>query len=76
MSLAYQLGTLIGGALAPLIATALFARYHSSVPISIYVSCACAVSVLSVWLIQERSRNGILEQADQAGIFLDKGVSA
>ena len=76
MSLAYQLGTLLGGALAPLIATALFARYHSAVPISIYVSCACAVSVLAVWLIREPSRIARREQSDQTGILLDKGVSA
>lgn len=76
MSLAYQLGTLIGGALAPLIATALFAHYHSSVPISIYVSCACGISVLSVWLIRETSQIDLREQVDESGIFLDKGVSA
>jgi MFS family permease len=76
MSLAYQLGTLIGGALSPLIATALFAHYHSSVPISIYVSCACGISVLSAWLIKETSQTALLEQGDdQSAIFLDKGVS-
>ena len=46
-SLGYQIGTLLGGALAPLIATALFARFQSWVPIAVYMSTACAVTIFS-----------------------------
>ena len=41
-SLGYQLASVFAGGPAPLIATALFARYQSSHPISIYIA-ACAV---------------------------------
>ncbi len=63
MSLAYQLGTLIGGALAPLIATALFARYGSSVPISAYVAAMCLISALAAWLIRETYKVDIRDEA-------------
>jgi MFS family permease len=52
-SLGYQLGSVCGGALAPIIATTLLARYHSSVGISAYVAAACAVSLVSVALLKE-----------------------
>jgi MFS family permease len=52
-SLGYQLGSVFGGALAPIIATTLLARYHSSVGISVYVAVACAVSLVSVSLLKE-----------------------
>jgi metabolite-proton symporter len=52
-SLGYQLGAVFGGALAPIIATTLLARYHGSVGISIYVAVACAVSLVSVALLKE-----------------------
>jgi len=46
VSLAYQLGAIVGGGLAPIIATGLYARYHSNFGVSVYVSSAC---VLSLW---------------------------
>jgi MFS family permease len=52
MSLGYQLGTLVGGALAPLIATALFAHYHSPLPISLYAAFMCAISVAAAWAMR------------------------
>jgi metabolite-proton symporter len=52
-SLGYQLGAVFGGALAPIIATTLLARYHGSVGISIYVAVACGVSLVSVALLKE-----------------------
>ncbi|HTT03196.1 MAG TPA: MFS transporter [Steroidobacteraceae bacterium] len=53
VSLAYQLSSIVGGGLAPLIATALYARYHHNLPLSIYIVAACAVSVLCTWALQE-----------------------
>jgi MFS family permease len=55
-SLGYQLGAVFGGALAPIIATTILARYHSSVGISAYVAVACAVSLVSVTLLKETYR--------------------
>jgi len=44
-SLGYQIGAILGGGIAPMIAAALYARYRSSVPITLYLG---AVSLLSL----------------------------
>jgi MFS family permease len=62
-SLGYQLGSVFGGAIAPIIATTLLARYHSSVGISAYVAAACAVSLISVALLKETYRVELHEEA-------------
>jgi MFS family permease len=46
ISLAYQLGAIVGGGLAPMIATALFARYHNNLWVSVYMAGACGVSLI------------------------------
>jgi MFS family permease len=46
ISLSYQLGAILGGGLAPIIATALFARYHSNLWVSVYMAGACGISLL------------------------------
>jgi MFS family permease len=50
-SLGYQIGTVAGGGLAPIIATALFARYESTAPIAIYLCAMCAITVVCVMLL-------------------------
>ncbi|MEM8766725.1 MAG: MFS transporter [Pseudomonadota bacterium] len=52
-SLGYQLGAIVGGALAPIIATGILAYYGSTLGISIYIAIACALTVLSVYLLSE-----------------------
>ena len=52
-SLGYQSGAILGGALAPIIATALLAAYDSTIGISIYIAIACSVTLLSVYLLNE-----------------------
>jgi MFS family permease len=52
-SLGYQLGSVFGGALAPIIATTILAQYHSGVGISAYVAVVCVVSLVSVALLKE-----------------------
>lgn len=52
-SLGYQLGAILGGALAPIIATALLEEFQSTVPISIYMAIACALTLGSVMLLTE-----------------------
>jgi MFS family permease len=54
-SLGYQLGTVIGGGLAPIIATALFARYQSTAAISVYLLIMCIISLVSVILLGRSS---------------------
>jgi len=61
-SLGYQLGSVFGGALAPIIATTLLAGYHSSVGISAYVAVTCVISLLSVALLKETYREELHER--------------
>jgi MFS family permease len=46
ISLSYQLGAIVGGGLAPIVATALFARYHSNLWVSFYMAGACGISLI------------------------------
>jgi MFS family permease len=55
-SLGYQIGAVVGGGFAPIIATALFARYQSSLPIAIYLSAMCALSFVCVVLLGRRMK--------------------
>ncbi len=50
-SVGYTLSQILGAAFAPLIATALFANYGSSVPVVIYLVVVAAISVVSVLLL-------------------------
>jgi metabolite-proton symporter len=53
VSIAYQLTAIFAGSLAPIIALWLYKDLHSSVPVSIYVAIACAISGVSALLAQE-----------------------
>jgi MFS family permease len=53
-SLGYQIGTVAGGGFAPIIATALLARYGTSLSISIYLGAACVISLVCVLLLGRR----------------------
>jgi metabolite-proton symporter len=53
-SLGYQLGAIIGGGFAPIIATALLAKYQSTVGISVYMAVACIITIISTALLSER----------------------
>jgi metabolite-proton symporter len=55
-SLGYQLGAILGGGFAPIIATALLAEYQDTVGISIYMAVACAITLWSTWLLGETVR--------------------
>jgi metabolite-proton symporter len=57
-SLGYQIGSVVGGGFAPIIATALFARYQSSEPISIYLCAMCGISFVSILLLGRRRHHG------------------
>ncbi|MFW3168696.1 MFS transporter [Geodermatophilus sp. CPCC 206100] len=48
ISIAYQLGGMVGGAVTPIVATALYGAYESSTPIGIYVSALSLISLLAV----------------------------
>jgi len=52
-SLAYQVTSIFAGSLAPIIAIALLQRTGSSVPVSIYMALACAISVFAALKARE-----------------------
>jgi MFS family permease len=52
VSIAYQLGGMVGGALTPIVATALFAVYQSSTPIAIYLLVMSLLSFVAVLAIK------------------------
>jgi MFS family permease len=47
-SIAYQIGGMIGGAVTPIAATALFATYGSSTAVAIYLTAICLLSLLAI----------------------------
>jgi MFS family permease len=53
VSIAYQLTAIFAGSLAPIIALWLYKDLHSSVPVSVYVAIACAISGISALLARE-----------------------
>lgn len=52
-SLGYQMGAILGGALSPLIATALLGEFGSGFPISIYIAIASVITIGSVAMLSE-----------------------
>lgn len=58
-SLGYQIGAVVGGGFAPIVATALFAYYQSSLPIAVYLAAMCALSFVCVLLLGDRTRRGL-----------------
>ncbi|THD77550.1 MAG: MFS transporter [Phenylobacterium sp.] len=52
-SLSYQLPAIIGGSLAPIISIGLLNATGSTVPISIYVAGACAISLVAALIARE-----------------------
>ncbi|HEY8571709.1 MFS transporter [Phenylobacterium sp.] len=55
-SLGYQLGAILGGGFAPMIAAALLTRYHTAMAISGYMAVLCFVSLVSIFLIAETNK--------------------
>jgi MFS family permease len=66
-SLAYQIGVVFGGGLAPLIATGLFARYHNNFWIAGYMAGACALSLVCASRIGETRGMDLLKSTPAAG---------
>ncbi|WP_329025944.1 MFS transporter [Streptomyces sp. NBC_00690] len=54
-SLSYQLGALLGGAVAPLAATSLYEWTGSSWPITVYLLAVSLISLVCVWAFSETS---------------------
>ena len=63
-SLGYQLASVIAGGPAPLIATALFAHYHTGYAISIYIAACAAVSLVSAAFMPDYTGKDISMEYD------------
>jgi MFS family permease len=50
-TLGYQIGSVVGGGFAPLIATALFVHFGTSLAIAVYLAVMCMISLVSVILL-------------------------
>ena len=53
VSIAYQLTSIVAGSLAPIVALWLYGKFHSALPIAVYVGTACAISGVSALLARE-----------------------
>ncbi len=63
-SLGYQLASLIAGGPAPLVATALFARYHSGYAIALYILACAIISLAAAALLKDYTNKDISEGYD------------
>lgn len=61
-SLGYQLASVIAGGPAPLIATALFAHYHSGYAIATYILGCALVSLISCAMLADHTNKDISEE--------------
>jgi metabolite-proton symporter len=66
-SLGYQLASVIAGGPAPLIATALFAAYHSGYAIAIYIAACAVISLISASFMPDYTGRDISKEYDAPG---------
>jgi MFS family permease len=64
-SIGYQLASVIAGGPAPLIATALFAHYHSGYAIAGYILACSVVSAIAAALLEDYTNKDISDEYDQ-----------
>src|ERR1700747_1029119 len=64
-SLGYQLASIIAGGPAPLIATALFAAYHTGYAIAIYIAACTVVSLIAASLMPDYTGRDISMEYDE-----------
>jgi hypothetical protein len=64
-SLGYQFASVIAGGPAPLIATALFAAYHSGYAIAIYIALCAVISLAATALMPDYTGRDISTEYDE-----------
>jgi MFS family permease len=67
-SMGYQLASVIAGGPAPLIATALFAHYHSGYAIAGYILVCALISVVAAALMRDYTNKDISKEYDAPAI--------
>jgi MFS family permease len=65
-SLGYQLASVIAGGPAPLIATALFAAYHSGYAVAIYIAACAVISLIAAGMMPDYTGQDISAEYDAA----------
>jgi metabolite-proton symporter len=76
-SLGYQLASVIAGGPAPLIATWLFATYHSSYAIAIYIAICAVITLIATALMTDYTGKDISgEYKDDSGQYPTQGYQA
>lgn len=63
-SLGYQLASVIAGGPAPLIATALFATYHSGYAVAVYIAICAVISLIAVAFMPDYTGKDISAEYD------------
>jgi MFS family permease len=63
-SLGYQLASVIAGGPAPLIATALFAAYHTGYAVAIYIAACAVISLVSAAMMPDYTGQDISAEYD------------
>jgi MFS family permease len=63
-SLGYQLASIIAGGPAPLIATALFAAYHTGYAIAIYIAACAVISLVSASMMPDYTGKDVSAEYD------------
>ena len=58
-SLGYQLASIIAGGPSPFIATALFARFHSSLPIALYILATAVIGIIATAMLTDYTNKDI-----------------
>ncbi|OHT85169.1 MFS transporter [Mycobacteroides saopaulense] len=68
VSVGYQVTSIFAGSLAPVIGTALLSRYHSWVPVAIYLAAVAPITLFAVWSLPETRGTSLheLDAADRA----------
>jgi metabolite-proton symporter len=64
-SLGYQLASVIAGGPAPLVATWLFATYHSGYAIAVYIALCAVVSLISAAMMPDYTGKDIAQEYDE-----------
>lgn len=67
-SLGYQLGSVLGGGIAPTVATALYTSWGSTTPISIYLTAVTLISLGCVWLVTRGTSGRPAVGTDPSGL--------
>jgi hypothetical protein len=65
-SIGYQLASIIAGGPSPIIATWLFATFHTSLPIAIYIALCAVIGIVSTALLTDYTGKDI--SAEYAGV--------